>query len=152
MSTKQWPKWPPLSPGVKVSTTSAAPGAEKEYTAEAQARRRWGISGKIINHHDSHGLCYEVEHDDRSVGVYDPAEFMVKDVFALDAWSIITHLRTLTLPGKLAEDKVRLIMASFPPGVQVELQDHGPAHWRVYLQIVGDNPYDQITISTTCQK
>lgn len=152
MSTTQWPKWPPLSPGVKVSTTSAAPGAEEAYTEEAQVERRWGVSGKIINHHDSHDLCYEVEHDDGSVGLYDPTELRVEDVFALDPWSIITHLRTIAADGRLAEDKVRLIMAGFPSGTRVDLSDHGPAHWGVHLQIVGDNPYDQITISTTCEK
>ncbi len=61
-----------MNPEVQVRTLE--PKAE-DYTAEGEKRRRWGVGGVIIAHHDSHGLCYDVKHDDDgSVGTYDPDE------------------------------------------------------------------------------
>ena len=50
----------------------------REWTAEAQCRRKWGVVGTVINHHDSHGLCYDVRHDDGTVGCYEPEELQVR--------------------------------------------------------------------------
>jgi len=38
------------------------------------ALQKWGVVGEVMDHHDSHGLCYEVKHPDGSIGVYDPTE------------------------------------------------------------------------------
>jgi hypothetical protein len=69
-------KWPPLDYGTRVITTGPNPDVD-DWTDEALKKRRWGVSGSIIKHHDSHGLCYEVMHDDGTIGCYDPSEFQV---------------------------------------------------------------------------
>lgn len=65
---------PPLPQGTLVVTTQENP-AIKDWTCEARASRRWGVRGKILTHHNSHGLSYEVKHFDDSIGYYDPTEF-----------------------------------------------------------------------------
>ena len=69
--------WPPLNNGTLVRTTKPNLGMRKEWTEEGWESRRWGVLGKIIRHHDSHGLCYEVWHADETVGFYDPSELEV---------------------------------------------------------------------------
>lgn len=69
-------KWPPLDPGTRVKTTSKKT-SDKEWMPEALIARKWGVTGTIIMHHDSHGLCYDVQHDDGTEGCYDPNEFEV---------------------------------------------------------------------------
>jgi len=69
-------KWPPLDPGTRVKTTSKKT-SDGEWMPEARAARKWGVTGRILVHHDSHGLCYDVQHDDGSQGCYEPTEFEV---------------------------------------------------------------------------
>lgn len=69
-------KWPPLDPGTRVKTTTKKT-ADSEWTPEALVARKWGVTGTVAWHHDSHGLCYDVRHDDGTEGCYDPAEFDV---------------------------------------------------------------------------
>lgn len=69
-------KWPPLDPGTRVKTIKATT-ADREWMPEALAARKWGVTGTITLHHDSHGLCYDVRHDDGTEGCYDPTEFEV---------------------------------------------------------------------------
>ena len=45
-----------------------------QYTRLARALRKWGVTGTIEDEHDSHGLCYDVHHDDDTYGSYDPDE------------------------------------------------------------------------------
>jgi hypothetical protein len=60
--------------GMKVRTT---PDGPRDFTKEANALRRRG-QGRIIGLHDSHGLCFDVEHDDGGpMGCYDPDEIEV---------------------------------------------------------------------------
>lgn len=66
--------WPPISHGTKVVTTVANPKIDDWN--EGVERRQWGVKGVIINHHDSHGLCYDIQHGDGTVGCYDPTEFI----------------------------------------------------------------------------
>lgn len=68
-------KYPPISPGTRVKTTQEDSATANSWTKDAQKRRRWGAEGAVITHHDSHGLCYEIRHDDGTVGCYDPSEF-----------------------------------------------------------------------------
>lgn len=70
-------KWPPISPETKVQTTTPDLSQRKEWTKEAWAKRKWGVKGTIKKHHDSHGLCYEVLHEDGTVGYYNPNELKV---------------------------------------------------------------------------
>ncbi len=59
---------------VSVKTTQQNQNLRGEWTEEAQKNRKWGASGKIIGHSDSHGLCYKVLHEDGTEGYYDPSE------------------------------------------------------------------------------
>jgi hypothetical protein len=70
-------KWPPLDPGTKVKTYKPNTDKRREWTDEGWARRRWGVTGVIITHHDSHGLYYDVRHGDGWIAGYDPSEFDV---------------------------------------------------------------------------
>lgn len=72
-------EWPPLGPGTRVRTTQLNESMIGEWTAEALAEKKWGVTGMILRHHDSHGLCYDVQHDDGTFGCYDPSEFEVVD-------------------------------------------------------------------------
>lgn len=69
-------KWPPISHGTSVRTTQENP-AITNWRPEALASRQWGVIGEVANHHDSHGLCYEVKHPDGTIGFYDPTELEV---------------------------------------------------------------------------
>lgn len=61
-----------MNPRVQVRTLESK---ADDYTSEGEKNRRWGITGVIVAHHDSHGLCYDVKHDDDdSIRTYDPDE------------------------------------------------------------------------------
>ena len=68
--------WPPLECGTRVRTV-AIPDVSDDWTEEAKVARRFGVLGRIIRHHDSHGLCYDVRHDDGTEGCYDSNELAV---------------------------------------------------------------------------
>ncbi len=70
-------KYPPISPGTTVRTTKPNWDLFHEWTDEAWNERKWGAKGTVLTHHDSHGLCYEVQHEDETVGYYDPSELEV---------------------------------------------------------------------------
>jgi hypothetical protein len=67
-----------LACGTQVQTTTENPSLRNEWTEEGKAKRKWGVQGIVIAHHDSHGLCYDVEHRDGSIGCYDPSELEEK--------------------------------------------------------------------------
>ena len=46
--------------------------------AKAIPHRKFSVLGTIIAHHDSHGLCYDVRHEDGTVGCYDSRELVVQ--------------------------------------------------------------------------
>ncbi len=71
-----------ISPETPVKTTQPNLSMRKEWTDEGWARRKWGVQGKVITHHDSHGLCYDVRHEDGTIGCYDPSEL---EIIALNA-------------------------------------------------------------------
>ena len=72
---EEWKKF--ISPGTPVKTTEENLNLRGEWTQEALLGRKWGLKGVVVTHHDSHGLCYEVRHEDGSVGCYDPSELEV---------------------------------------------------------------------------
>lgn len=74
MKTK---KWPPIDQGTAVMTTKPNWSKREEWTDEGWARRKWGAQGKVIGHHDSHGLCYVVLHQDGTTASYDSSEIKI---------------------------------------------------------------------------
>lgn len=69
--------YPPIAPETRVRTTQPNFSKRKEWTDEAWENRQWGVPGEVLTHHGSHGLCYEVQHEDESIGFYDPSELEV---------------------------------------------------------------------------
>jgi len=69
-------KWPPISHGTSVKTTQENPKISG-WSQFALASRQWGVEGRIVTHHDRHGLSYEVIHPDETIGHYDPTELEV---------------------------------------------------------------------------
>jgi hypothetical protein len=69
--------YPPIAPGTVVRTTQPDMSLRGEWTDEGWAKRKWGVRGNVVTHHDSHGLCYDVRHEDGSVGCYNPSELEV---------------------------------------------------------------------------
>lgn len=70
-------KWPPLNMGTKIRTYKPNWDRRRDWTDDAWAKRRWGVIGIIEAHHDSHGLYYDVRHEDGTMAGYDPGEFDV---------------------------------------------------------------------------
>jgi hypothetical protein len=69
-------KYPPISPGTRVKTTEENLEID-DWSESAIPKRKWGVKGEVITHHDSHGLCYDVRHDDGTEGSYDPSELEI---------------------------------------------------------------------------
>lgn len=67
MSERIWEK------GTRVKTV-AVESPSTDWTEEGKRSRKFGITGSVITHHDSHGFCYDVRHDDGTDGCYDPEE------------------------------------------------------------------------------
>ena len=69
--------YPPIASGSRVRTTRENPELSGSWTKEALEHRRWGVTGTVLRHHDSHGSCYDVLHDDGGWSGYDPSELEV---------------------------------------------------------------------------
>jgi len=71
--------YPPIKNGTKVRTTSdlSLGNIEAGYTEETKLKRIPNKIGFVVGYHDSHGLCYDVQHEDKSVGTYEPYEVIV---------------------------------------------------------------------------
>lgn len=61
----------------RVVTTQANESMQREWEKSAWESRRWGVEGTIIAHHDSHGLHYDIRHENGHVAPYDPSEVEV---------------------------------------------------------------------------
>ena len=70
--------YPPIKPGTRVRTRKVE-GLSNEWTEYANAQRQFGVEGVVGSHHDSHGLCYDVRHNDGTEAAYDPEELVVLD-------------------------------------------------------------------------
>lgn len=46
-----------------------------DWTHEAKLARKWNVIGQVKDLSNSHGLCYNVKHEDGSDAWYDPSEF-----------------------------------------------------------------------------
>lgn len=93
----------PLNPGTTVKTVRTSTGDRPGWLPEALASRKWDVQGKVIKHSDGHGLCYEVAHEDGTVGWYDPDELEVLQ----EAISAKEILEVLALHPKIL-DEVRM--------------------------------------------
>jgi hypothetical protein len=60
--------------GDSVRTTKPNLSMRDDWTEVAWSRKRWGVEGKITSKHNSHGVCFEVEHEDGTKAVYDASE------------------------------------------------------------------------------
>lgn len=58
--------------GARVRTTTDA--GSDDWSDLTRSTCKWGVSGKIIDYSNSHGLCYKVRHQDGSVAWYEPGE------------------------------------------------------------------------------
>jgi len=63
---------PRLSVGAPVRTTSDA--GRRDWDRGARDHVRWGVQGRVTAVHDSHGICYAVEHEDATRAIYDHDE------------------------------------------------------------------------------
>lgn len=70
-------KYPPIQPGTQVITIQSSSVLREDWSDKGWASKKWGSKGVVISHHDSHGLCYEVKHEDGTEGVYAPSELEV---------------------------------------------------------------------------
>jgi len=59
--------------GQRVRTIKCEPQAT-DWTAAALLSRKWGVEGTVVKEHNSHGLTFEVEHEDGSIGHYEEHE------------------------------------------------------------------------------
>jgi hypothetical protein len=64
---------------VRVLTVRADPSNDEEYVQAARAARRWGVKGTLKQYSNSHGLCFQVEHDDGTTGCYEADELKLID-------------------------------------------------------------------------
>lgn len=79
MNAMQIRKWPPLDRGTRVMTLRISNPSD-DWSETAKAARKFGVFGVIRKHYDSHGLCYQVMHEDGTLGYYEPRELRVLKV------------------------------------------------------------------------
>ena len=53
-------EWPPIKPGTRVRISDQPKGAQDWADGAIQLRTLWGREGVVVEHHDSHGLFYDV--------------------------------------------------------------------------------------------
>jgi len=63
-----------LQNGTPVRTREPNQALRGEWTTAGWLRKKSNVIGEILRHSDSHGLCYEVRHEDGTTGWYDPSE------------------------------------------------------------------------------
>jgi hypothetical protein len=64
-----------LSNGTRVRTTEDA--GSGDWSNPNRPDAKWGVTGTVIAHSDSHGLVYEVEHDCGGIGWYEIEELFL---------------------------------------------------------------------------
>lgn len=65
-----------LSNGTKVRVHIVKNRVANDWSPDAEKARKDDVGGHVIGHHDSHGICYDVRHDDGSIGYYEPHELI----------------------------------------------------------------------------
>ena len=69
-----------ITNGSKVRTQICAEVNREEWTERGWERKQWGVEGVVTGEHNSHGLCYEVTHEDGTKACYDPLELEVLEL------------------------------------------------------------------------
>lgn len=78
-ATRPGPPVKSITVGLRVRTKTM-PNPPDDWTQEVKASRQFGITGTVVSAHNSHGLCFGVEHDDNGfVSYYDPQELEALD-------------------------------------------------------------------------
>jgi len=71
----------------KAVITVRSENTADDWSDEARLHCQWGVSGKIINYSNSHGLCYRVQHEDGTTAWYDMGELIFKQ--KISTWVIV---------------------------------------------------------------
>ncbi len=50
-----------------------------DWNKEVVSMRKWNVYGQIIKYHNSYGCCYDVLHEDGTIGSYEPRELRLID-------------------------------------------------------------------------
>jgi len=113
-------KYPPISPGTSVKTTQPNWAKRSDWTNEGWASKRWGVKGSVLTHHDSHGLCYDVRHEDGTEGTYDPSELEVvgtdeNEGAQVDPSMVRAQRLSPSVPFKLPPREIRVKIAEALP-------------------------------------
>jgi len=69
--------YPPITPGTKVKTFIDGGMEAEDWSEEAKRTRRHEATGIVIGHHDSHGLCFDVQHSDGVKSCYELHELII---------------------------------------------------------------------------
>lgn len=66
-----------ITSGSTVRTQFSEEVNRDDWTEVGWERKRWGVEGIVTGEHNSHGLCYDVTHEDGTKATYDPLELEV---------------------------------------------------------------------------
>ena len=103
MKTMTRPLIETLSNGTLVKTTKPNQSKRTEWTDKGWNARKWGIKGEITDMHNSHGLYYDVKHEDGTNAGYDPSEIEIT-LFSKEDISVLTKMRDKIQSLLLKED------------------------------------------------
>lgn len=93
--------------GVEVMTEGPWPDFDPYgWTEEGLRSRRWRIRGTIVAVHDSHGLHYDVRHEDGSVGYYEHRELDPIETWSDKAREAAMSRVVATVEKRIADWKV----------------------------------------------
>jgi len=90
-----------LKNGTRVITTKDADHGG--WRDPSRPKARWGVLGTIVDHSNSHGLCYLIEHDQLHEAWYDEEEIELVDKDTVP-------LRVIHIEGRVGikhRDKIR---------------------------------------------
>lgn len=121
-----------LSAGTVIKTTQPNLAMRGEWTDKGWHAREWDVTGTITAHHDYHGLCYDVQHEDGSRACYDPSE-----IVTLEAYETLAKANELaSVHGLKAEF---LSDDALSVGVQGDQRTYTPV-----INLVGPWPGDDV--------
>ncbi len=122
------PPMPSFVPyGTRVTTTKK--DASEDWVDNERPSCRWGVKGHITGHSDSHGLCYEVQHEGGGFAWYNHDELVVDEI----AGATTTQTATVTVIARRdgveatqIEADVRFYHQDEPNQLAVRFRTHVP--------------------------